>query len=579
MTKKLILSLLVIFTVFCGRVYAWQIDKFDVDIQLNKDSSIIVTEKILANFTGESKHGIIRKIPVTYHDEKGNSIDVRFRVLGIRDESDNPWQYSEYQSGPYKELKIGSADRTYSIPKTIIIKYEVKGAILFLENHDELYWNAVGTEWDAPINNVSINVHLPEPVAKDMLMTTSYSGKYGLRASDVKTQVLDEQNIVFKGGRYLPYEGLTVVVGWPKGIVEKPPVAPGEGKKSLLWIILPLLFLFGPFLIPIIVFLIMFNLWRKYGKDPKLNKSVVVEYASPEGLTPAEVGTLVDDRIDMRDISATIIDLAVRGYLKIIKAEGTLSREKYAFMKLKDFSNDSSLRAFEKTILLGIFGDAKIGDSVALSSLENNFYKNLESIKGNIFSSLIEKKFYNNNPEDIVKRYRTAGFVVLFIAFFSFPLFLLSVPLGISAVIILAFAKYMPAKTQRGMDTFGKILGFEEFLSRTEKDKIKFEERQNIFEKMLPFAVCLGIANQWANTFVDIYQSPPDWFSADYKGRFSTDHLVYDLSRSVMYMNTAFASMPRTSSSGGGFTVSSGGGFGGGGSSGGGFGGGGGSSW
>lgn len=145
------------------------------------------------------------------------------------------------------------------------------------------------------------------------------------------------------------------------------------------------------------------------------------------------------------------------------------------------------------------------------------------------------------------------------------------------AGIIFGFAKYMPAKTYKGMDVYGKILGFEEFLSRTEKDKIQMLERQNIFEKMLPYAICLGISSHWARLFADIYQQPPAWFAGNYPSGFSMDTFMNSINRSLNSMNSTFVSMPRTVSSGGGF--SGGGGFGGGGSSGGGFGGGGGSSW
>jgi len=144
---------------------------------------------------------------------------------------------------------------------------------------------------------------------------------------------------------------------------------------------------------------------------------------------------------------------------------------------------------------------------------------------------------------------------MLFFAFFLIRFISAFHPLGVSAIIILAFAKYMPAKTQKGMDTYGEILGFEEFLSRTEKDKIKFQERRIFLKKMLPFAVCLGIANQW-RTPSRIFTRPRRPGSAPlYKDGFSMDHLIYDLNRSVMHMNTTFASMPR--SSGSGFGVSS----------------------
>jgi uncharacterized membrane protein len=161
--------------------------------------------------------------------------------------------------------------------------------------------------------------------------------------------------------------------------------------------------------------------------------------------------------------------------------------------------------------------------------------------------------------------------VVGFFAFLTMALLPLGIALALSAVTIFCFAKYMPAKTRKGTDVYGKVLGFEEFLMRTEKDKIQYEERQDIFEKMLPYAICLGISSKWAMIFADLYKQPPSWFDSDLRDGFTMQGFIYGLNRSMDSMNYSLSSMPRT--------VSSTGGFGGGGFSGGGFGGGGGSSW
>lgn len=585
MIKRITILLTLILFSCISRICAWQIDDFKINIEINQDSSIVITEKILANFSDEPKHGILRNIPVSYRDETGKSIDVRFQILGIFDESGNPWQYSESYSGIYKILKIGSPHITYKEQKTFILKYKVTGAILFLENHDELFWNAIGTEWDAEINNIAVNVHLPVPVKKEYLSTAVYTGRFGSRSSNIETQILDEQNIVFTGRRYLPYEGVTVVVGLPKGIIEPLPVsanytssetestsqsyASSYSSKGLMSIICLILLI--PLIVPAVVFFIMFSIWKKSGKDPKLEKSVVVEYKVPEDLKPAEMGTLIDDRIDMRDISSTIIDLAIRGYLKIIKRDAMFFQKRFSFVLLKEYNKDESLSDFENTILNGFFDYAAVGASVELLDLENNFYQKLPLIKNDIFVRLIEKGFYSKNPEQTVLFYRIISFVFGFLAVFTMVLIPIGIGLGLSAIIIFCFAKYMPAKTRKGMDVYGKVLGFEEFLMRTEKDKIQYEEQQDIFEKMLPYAICLGISNKWTMIFSDLYKQPPNWFDSDLRDGFTMQGFIYDLDRSMNSMNHSFSSMPRSVSSGGGFST--------GGSSGGGFGGGGGSSW
>ncbi|MCM8787977.1 MAG: DUF2207 domain-containing protein [Candidatus Omnitrophica bacterium] len=604
--------LFILFFLFVGKVYSWEISDFTVDIEINRDSCIVVTEKITANFSDTPKHGIFRDIPIKYRDETGRYFNFNLQILGIYDEEGNPWTYTKIYSKEYLTLKIGSPYKTYQAEKIFIIKYRVEGAILYLDNHDQLYWNAIGTEWDAPINNVTINVRLPVVVKSELLLIKSYSGRYGLRQDSLNAKT-DGQNIIFRGEHYLPYEGLTVVVGFPKGIVEeriRTYQERGHSRKDSFQNYdkdyqkndhmfysyserrggaINFSF-FISFLIPIIVFVIMFRLWYKYGKDPKLRKSIVVEYKVPQDLTPIEMGTLIDDKVDIRDISATIIDLAIRGYLRIVQTEKVFFRKNYGFEKLKEYKSDNSLKDYEKIILSALFEESfgknnfvdfgkNLGGGfnpaytsfVELSSLENNFYTKLNSIKESVFLQLIKKGFYAKNPQKVVSFYRNLGiiFLTLGILLTMFSSFGLSIAL--SGIICILFSKYMPAKTKLGVEVYGKILGFEEFLMRTDKDKIAVSERRNIFEKMLPYAICLGISSKWAKIFSDVYTTSPNWFLTSYQDKFLMADFIADLNHSINIMSTTFVSMPRT--------VYSGGGFGGGGFSGGGFGGGGGRSW
>ena len=159
--------------------------------------------------------------------------------------------------------------------------------------------------------------------------------------------------------------------------------------------------------------------------------------------------------------------------------------------------------------------------------------------------------------------------------FLSLMLFIFSIILAVSvfvsAIMILAFARSTPKKTREGVIAKEKSLGFKEFMYRAERYRVKWQEKEGIFEKYLPYAMIFGIAEVWAKNFKDIYKQPPDW----YEGDWTTFSAVYLATSLNSFSNTASASYLPLST-----TASSGGsGFGGGGSSGGGFGGGGGGSW
>jgi hypothetical protein len=558
------------FVLLICAAHAWQIDSYDVDIARARDSSFIVTETITADFGAESRHGIIRDIPVTYRNEKGARIDVSFTTLSVTDASGAAWEYRESYVGNAKSLKIGSPYRTLNGPQTFVIRYLVQGALLFLPDHDELFWNALGTDWDVPVASLRTTVRLPFEPDAAQLKTAAFSGRFGARESKVDIRIADARTVVFSGSGYGPGEGVTIVVGWPKGLVTPPPykVMPSRAAGFA--------FPWFPFMLglsfPCIAAVIMYVIWSEEGKDPSFRKTMVVEYAPPQELRPAEIGALMDDRLDPRDISSTIIDLAVRGYLVISSAPGTFGAKSFSFQLRKEFSGDKDLKEYERFILKGIFESGKPGIKVELEDLENRFYSTVPAVKDDLFARLQASGYYAANPEKTAGLYYGYGIMIAVIGVMITRLFV-AVGLGVAAAgaVVVAFGRFMPAKTRKGMDTYGKILGFEEFLSRTDRDKISREEQQGIFERMLPYAMCLGIASQWARSFEGLYQvKTPEWYQGNL-GTFTTRGLISDLDRSVAAMHSSLYSTPRSVSSGGGF---SGGGF-----SGGGFGGGGGRSW
>ncbi len=576
--RQLILSAIFLCAMF-SPAYAWEIADYRVEIRLEKDSHFLVTEKIDADFGYESKHGIYRDIPIDFKNENGHSYNVRFTDFTIQDENGRAWDYTEEDNGYVHRLRIGSAYRTVSGRQTYIISYRVTGAILFLPEQDQLFWNAVGNQWDVNIKQVRVSLFLPVPVAKESLKIATYTGRRGSRTSNARSEAVNDQLIEFAGDNYLPYEGFTVVVGVPKGILTPPAVSDfdqssvaNEDHSYNPYDVKPPI---GPWslLIPVVSFFVMYNLWRHFGKDPHLNKSIVVEYQAPDNLKPAEVGTLIDYKLDQRDISATIIDLAIRGYLKIVQQDKNFVGKDYSFILLKAFEADALIKPYERIILRSIFGGKPVSSEVKLYELENRFYEKVDVIEGRIKDELRPKKYLENHPTAIVIFYTAIAGVVFFLGVFSsaYDSWLMG-SLLLSSLIILLFGVIMPKRTVEGTEILSKILGFKEFLLRTEKDKIQRADQQNVFERMLPYAICLGMSTKWATKFDGLYTQSPQWFAGNYTGVFIFDHFVHDLNRSLDHMGSSFYSSPQTVSSGGGFSV--GGGF-----SGGGFGGGGGGSW
>ncbi|MGQ9784175.1 MAG: DUF2207 domain-containing protein [Armatimonadota bacterium] len=563
---------------------AFPITNFAVRVEVWEDSSIDVTETITADFTNEPHHGIYREIPLTGKDRWGNNYRLRVERVSVTDGSGQPLQtLTKHRSGELY-IRIGDPDIYVNGVQTYVIRYHVWRAVHFFSDHDEIYWNAVGTEWDVPILKASCVVELPGNVPASALRTACYTGYYGSTSSyKVSFDNLDSGTVRFWSLHpFSPGQGMTVVVGWPKGIVDPPPV-----RKEMVWFVTDngYFFLVPVFCLGLVVY------WRRVGADPDTGSSVVVRYDPPGDLSPAELGALIDEHVDMRDISATIVDLAVRGYLRIkerVEKGFLFTRRDYTLELTRPFDevmNDPNLKPFEAALIDGMFEKKQF---CVISALAHQFYVHIPKLKRMLYNSLVKKRYFTHSPESVRKSYATVGLVIvgvgLFIAILSvaeeFPLGL-SVGWGIATAIcggILALvARTMPRKTVRGKEALLAARGFEEYLSRAERPLIEHQERHSYFEKFLPYAIALGIAHKWAKAFEGIQTQPPQWYSGQ-DGDFHPVLFAYYLdSASHSWANT-LASRPRSSGGSGGGFFSGGSGFGGG-FTGGGAGGGGGGGW
>jgi len=554
------------------------IDRFDVELDIQQDSTLIVTERLEVLFS-EPRHGLYRSIPVRFTDPKGFQYGMGFELIGVTAEDGTPYGTRVSNKGAYVSIRIGSASRTVNGRVVYVVRYRVTDALRHFEEFDELYWNATGTEWQAGINSASATVRLPGPVDENDLQVHGATGMFGSTEQAVTIEHLDTDTIRFSATRsFQPREGLTVAVGFPHGLVTFPgPVA--KTAKFFSWNLV----LLAPFL----AFGWLFRKYRSEGRDPEGAGSVVVRYEPPKDLLPAEIGTIVDEKVDFRDITASIIDLAVRGYLKIEveKKEqlfGLVSSEETTFHRLRE-KTDESLLPYEKTILNGIFADGS--DKVEASELANKFYKTVPEVNKSLYARLTELGYFASDPSKVRTRYVLIGLGVGIVVFalgalwaakgggiMPYSLILSIVAGAVTVVLFASFASAMPRRTRKGVQARGWALGFEEFATRVESEKFEIDRKRNIFESLLPYAMALGVADKWARQFEGIYATggSPGWYvgGGPLHAGFSTVAFQRSLQSSMTTAAQSMQSSPRSSggsgSGGGGFSGGGGGGGGGG---------------
>ena len=552
--------------------HSWHVADFKDTISISADGSALVSEKITVVFVG-TWHGIHRTIPVEYPGPNGTNYTLFLKVQSVTDESGNKLKYDSTKSGAYRDLKIyipGAVDAT----RVVNIDYTVRNGIRFFDGYDEFYWNVTGNDWPVPIDHASAFVTLPESAAGG-LRAQAFTGAYGSKESAADAQV-NGADVAVETTRKLPMRGgLTIDIYIPPGILKAPSALTKFG-----WFLgsNPILFL------PFLTLAVMAGLWYSVGRDPDPGISVAPQYEPPKGMTPAEAGTMLDDSIHPRDITSTIVDLAVRGYIKIEEKVDTFlvfHHKDYVFHLLKANTGwGPELVPHERVMLENIFVG---GTEARLSSLKNRFYTAIPAIRTDIMSALKNKGVYTLDPESANGYSIVAAVAIAILAvgvqvlgwmnlFNSIPLVIGSVL--VSALIWWLFARQMTAKTVTGARLHIAVLGFQEFMNRVDADRIK-RMPPDTFEKFLPYAMALGVEHHWAQAFDGIVKDPPSWYASP-NGYVGFSPLFFSSSMHSMAtdMHQVFVSAPRASSSGSGF--SGGGGFGGGGFSGGGFGGGGG---
>ena len=556
------------------------IESFDSEISIPQNGKVQVVETIVVDFSFSQKHGIFRTIPTA---------GIRFDLQGV--EQDGAKAITDLSSsGGETTVRIGDPDRTITGRHTYEISYEVGKVITRFEDHDEFYWNVTGNDWGVPIRQATAAVALEGGAVQEALCFTGLLG-----AQEVScTAEISAGKGNFSTTQVLSAgEGLTIANSLPNGLVRDP-------------------FYFDDFIKP--YWLILGSLaavayvvrqWWKHGRDmwyrnqvilnPQAEagvkplfarQTVVVEFdppafaeasvGRPVPLRPGEIGTLVDERVNLTDISATIVDLAVRGYLKIIE-EKKGKKPVYHFEQKKEFLDDPGLGEWEKEILRGIFGnDGRSEGRVALTDLQEKFYTRLEKIRKDLYNKLTETGYFPEPPNK-VKSYhgkRVAALIgitaLLFYLFDKAGFYWVPVPALVLLIVYFFALPLMPRKTAKGTEAVRRASGFKLFITTAQKYQQQFNERINRFDEFLAYAMVFGVVDKWVGTFKALGIEPPQpvWYVGP--GPFN----IGGFSSSVNAMTISFAStLPSQPASQGGS------GFGGGGFSGGGFGGGGGGSW
>jgi hypothetical protein len=579
---------------------AWRIERFDADITINPDASIEVVETIDLDFGQLYRHGIIRAIPVEYEHDRTHLRTYDLTVRSVTDDEGRNVPFSTSRPGEDYEIKIGDAARYVFGTQTYRIAYRVEGALNAFDDRDELYWNVNGGDWGVPFERVTATVRAPGGLTE----VACYEGREG-STDPCESTMLDGGARYAATRRFARSEQLTVVAALPKGAVAEPqPKLKRWLRDPRRYFDLAPLSIAGAVVVAIAAAAVIADLWWRHGRDREYStlkhltgniaerirplfgrRDVVVEYTPPESLRPAEMGLIINEGIDDTEITATFIDLAARGYVRIDEQarDGWFGEQKWLLTRTKPA--DDALLPFERGIFDGAFGTS---DTVWLHELPPTFGEALKSAHEQLIDSAMGRGWFSGEPKKVADRWTVqgaavvaagAGVTVALGTFFGFGL--VGLPIAAGGVALMGMARPMLRRTAEGSEALRRVLGFKLFIETAEQRRAEFYERAGIFAEYLPYAIVFACVDRWAAVFREeaLRQQLQSWYRADdytHLGRSFAFHQGFGGG-----VRTAMTSAAAHTPGGLGFSGLSGGGFsgGGGGFSGGGGGGGGGRSW
>jgi len=525
-----------------------RITHFRSDTTIDADGSLQVVETLLVDFA-EPHHGIFRQIPTSYRRGSFHRVTAAIKDISVTDEGGSPYQVSISGSNP-RVIKIGDPDTLITGDHTYVIRYTVKNALLYFDDHDEWYWNITGTDWDIPIDAVEATVHLPF-ITDQALQVACFTGPLGSEESNCGIAI-DRQTVSVGAD-----DMLTVAIGWPKGLTPEPTTTQKIGAffRDNWEYALPLLVIAG-----------MWIHWYRHGRDPQGHPAFPVQYLPPKDLTPIEAGCLLNFRVSRRDIAAEIVSLACKGYLVIkeIETKRFFSKDTdYELSKARSW-DEGSLKEHEKILLEGLFGSA---DTVRISALKSKLASDFEKISKKVSADLTARGYFDREPRKIASVYIGAGIILIVISFFIG--FGPGIIIGlVSGLAVILFGSFMPRRTEAGVRELEYVKGLREYIERAEKYRLKFQETENTFFELMPYAMIFGVVEKWAEAFKDTTLHVPQWYQG--AGPFVPSHFSHSMSGLASAASAATAPKGSSYSSGGsgfsgGFSGGGGGGGGGGG--------------
>ena len=559
--KRVITLLFMVLTVLSANSQE-RILSYDIVAEIEKNGALLVREQIRVVAEGNAiKRGIYRTFPTKYKDRLGNRFKAGFEITEVlKNGVSEPWFTEERSNG----VVVYIGDSNIELEPGIYnysLSFRTTRQIGFFDDFDELYYNAIGGDWAFTIESATVTLKLPQGAT--VVQKAAYSGYAGSTGCDCE---FTESGNVFSltTTRPLqPQEQLTIAVAWPKGFVDRPSTIKRIGYflKDNLYILFALAGLAG-------VVMLYYRRWKTAGKDPS-GGTIIPLFDPPENFSPADTGYLSSMGMKEEVITAAFVNMAVNGYLKINR-----TKKKYSLELVPGAA--AELTQEEKALASVLFQHAQ---EIDLDNKNHVVFQKARSEAEKILKEKMIPEFFNLNAKHLLPGVLSSVALVILAFVISptpaVPVILIILLLGLGIL----FSWLMKAPTPRGKALMDEAEGFKMYLSVAEKDQLNMMHEPDLtverFEKLLPYAIALGVENEWGKKFENALKRSmqetkaynPAWYTGTGAGAaaFSPSNFTSTMGRSFSSAISSASTAPGSSSGSGGGGSSGGGGGGGGG--------------
>lgn len=501
---------------------------YTVLVAIQPDASLEVTEHITVRAEGiDIRRGIYRDFPTRYDDRAGNRVVVGLEVLGVeRDGASEPWFTERLGNG----LRINTGNDDYlPVPADIryTLRYRTTRQIGFFAEHDELYWNAIGTGWDFPIDAAQVQVRLPQAVPVAQMSAEGYTGPQGATGQQYTASIAEPGLAHWRATAPLPpRHGFTIVLTFPKGLLPEPT----RGQR-LFWLLKDNLGLLLALLGVLVLLGYCIVRWWQIGRDPQ-GGPIVVRYDPPAQRTPAELRFLkhrcgYDTRCLTADLLALAVDGrvqlqhgnpedqdeaidAVPGLLKSLAKKLLEGRKQWSITRLDAEPDAEPAAPSTATVLLKRLLP-KSRKKLVFDEANQRILQSAKMAHYNALDKRLKGSHYRRNGGSF-------GIALLIAIAFGVLAFALAdgsgLPAilglcGLMAIILIVFARLIPAPTAEGRRLLDEIEGLRRYLGVAERDELKNLPGPNApppldaerYQRLLPYAIALDVEEAWSKQF------------------------------------------------------------------------------